>query len=181
MKTTQTIIALIGAVSADLGADWPLYTQAGISLGDPAAYGAGGGYSCLRAGYTWLPQMSVTGTAASKTVGTPSGAVWYRTADFTTAQSDIVSGVDSDEQLCCPALDTTAIGSNWANEMASHYDVCRPLFQNDGSTTVTLTSGMTYVNLANAGNADYNSATDFQTDFILASTWQPAYDAENER
>ena len=34
---------------------------------------------------------------------------------------------------------------------------------------------MTYVNLANPQDADFNSATDFQEDFVLAATWQPTY------
>jgi len=106
------LIALLGAVSADLSAQWPLYNTATPAAA--ATYGAGGGYSCLRAGYTWLPQMTVTGTAAAKTVGNPDGAVWYRTADFTTSQSVSTAAVDADQQVCCPALDTSTLGGDYA-------------------------------------------------------------------
>jgi len=80
MKQSSIIMSLIGLSSA-VNTEWPLYNAltGGASIPVSSTFGAGGGYSCLRAGYTWIPQVSVTGTDSAKTAGQVDGLRWYRT------------------------------------------------------------------------------------------------------
>jgi hypothetical protein len=177
-------VSLLGLTTA-VNTEWPLYSTSSTAFDAYGAYGAGGGYACLRAGYTWIPQIAVTGTDTAKTAGTPNGLRWYRTSPFTTTQTSALAGAFTDNQVCCPALDNTNtagdITGTYADLVTSHFDTCQPLFTDNGSDTIALVTDVPYVNLANANDANFNTVDTYNSDFILASTWQPAYVAGDDR
>ena len=178
----QFILALLGVASAQ-NAQWPLYTTG--TMPAYATFGQGGGYGCLRAGYTWVPQSTVT-VSGTKTAGTTVGARWFRTADFTSTQATGTAALDTDQQVCCPAFDyTTTTGEVIDAASAGNYGdkadalACVPLTQDDsGNTQVLITSGIDYFNIGNGSG--YSSGAD-SAEWLLAATWQPAYDSAVER
>jgi len=167
----SSIALLLTAVAAE-NTNWPRYDTSNL-IDTPTQISAmNGGYACLRAGFTWIPQVSVTGSPVTKTAGTPSGARWFRTDTF---RAD-VGGLEN-SQACCPLMELTLTGNlvqgTYADLKTSLFDTCPLLFTDNEVDEIRVVEDVPYINFTGAGNNVFAMANSgaYNTDFVLAATW----------